>query len=118
MRVPDFSGYRRDTTASPYENADPAAPTRKSFSYLFAGGGAVVAAYSAKVLVQEFVTSMNASADVLALAKIEVNLNEIPEVCQSHNMKSFLLSKFHASQEEFAVHTAFQHISTDNQKVC
>ena len=88
IRVPDFGGYRRDTTASPYENADPAAPTRKSFSYLFAGGGAVVAAYSAKVLVQEFVSSMNASADVLALAKIEVNLNEIPEVCYS-NMKSF-----------------------------
>lgn len=42
-------------------------------------GTAVASAYSAKVLVNTFVTSMAASADVLALAKIEIKLAEIPE---------------------------------------
>ncbi|XP_072013878.1 cytochrome b-c1 complex subunit Rieske, mitochondrial-like isoform X2 [Amphiura filiformis] len=78
-QVPDFSHYRKDSTANPYQTAEPSAPGRKSFSYLFAGGGAVIAAYGAKVMVQEFIVSMNASADVLALAKIEVNLGDIPE---------------------------------------
>jgi ubiquinol-cytochrome c reductase iron-sulfur subunit len=43
------------------------------------GGGAVASAYSAKAVVTQFVTSMSASADVLALAKIEIKLAEIPE---------------------------------------
>jgi Rieske Fe-S protein len=42
-------------------------------------GGAVVGTYAAKTLVGEFVSSMSASADVLALAKIEVKLTDIPE---------------------------------------
>lgn len=42
-------------------------------------GTAVVGAYAAKSVVTQFITSMAASADVLALAKIEVKLAEIPE---------------------------------------
>ena len=42
-------------------------------------GGAIPATYAAKSVVGEFVATMSASADVLALAKIEVNLSEIPE---------------------------------------
>ena len=37
------------------------------------------AAYGAKSVVTHFVSSLSASADVLALAKIEINLNDIPE---------------------------------------
>lgn len=47
--------------------------------FIFILGTAVASAYSAKVLVNTFVTSMSASADVLALAKIEIKLAEIPE---------------------------------------
>jgi ubiquinol-cytochrome c reductase iron-sulfur subunit len=50
----------------------------RSSSYIFLGG-AVVGAYAAKTLVGEFVSSMSASADVLALAKIEIKLDDIPE---------------------------------------
>lgn len=35
--------------------------------------------YATKTLVTQFVSSMSASADVLALAKIEISLDEIPE---------------------------------------
>ena len=41
--------------------------------------GCIPATYVAKEMVTEFVMSMSASADVLALAKIEVNLADIPE---------------------------------------
>lgn len=36
-------------------------------------------AYGAKAVVTQFITSMSASADVLAMAKIEVKLGDIPE---------------------------------------
>lgn len=52
---------------------------RQSFSYLIVGSGAVGGAYAAKTLVTDFVSSMSASADVLAMAKIEVKLADIPE---------------------------------------
>lgn len=39
----------------------------------------VAGAYGAKVLVSDFIGSMSASADVLALAKIEIKLSDIPE---------------------------------------
>jgi ubiquinol-cytochrome c reductase iron-sulfur subunit len=42
-------------------------------------GAAVASAYSAKALVHQFIGSMSASADVLALAKIEIKLSDIPE---------------------------------------
>ena len=44
-----------------------------------AGTLGVTGAYSAKAVVNQFVTSMSASADVLALAKIEIKLSDIPE---------------------------------------
>ena len=80
VRVPDFDNYRRDTTMDPTKPAEAGVASRNTFSYVVAGGGCVAAAYTAKVLVTNFLSSMNASADVLAMAKIEVALNEIPEV--------------------------------------
>lgn len=46
---------------------------------VFVIGGAVATAYTAKAAVRELVATMSASADVLAIAKIEVKLNGIPE---------------------------------------
>lgn len=42
-------------------------------------GGVVTGLYTAKATVTQFVSSMSASADVLALAKIEVKLDDVPE---------------------------------------
>lgn len=42
-------------------------------------GTCMVAAYGAKAVVTQFITSMSASADVLAMAKIEIKLGDIPE---------------------------------------
>lgn len=78
-KVPDFSSYRRDAVKSPNSKNQQTDLTRKAFTYLVVGGGAVAGTYSAKSVVTQFVMSMAASADVLALAKIEVKLGDIPE---------------------------------------
>ena len=39
----------------------------------------MVGAYSAKTIVTQLISSLSASADVLALAQIEVKLGDIPE---------------------------------------
>ncbi|XP_054719443.1 cytochrome b-c1 complex subunit Rieske, mitochondrial-like [Uloborus diversus] len=79
VQVPDFDFYRKK------ELRDPARPSRdvidnyKGGSYLIMAVGGIGAAYAAKNTVTKFVSSMGAAADVLAMAKIEVNLGDIPE---------------------------------------
>ena len=80
IRVPDFSEYRRDQTMDPQKPAVTSAVDRQMFTYLLVGGGSIAAAYSAKNIVTDFIQTMNASADVLAMAQIEIKLDEIPEV--------------------------------------
>jgi len=83
MLTPIFRSRTSPTTvALPHStkiDSKGSAPQRQGFSYLIVGSGAVAGAYAAKSVVSEFVSSMSASADVLALAKIEVKLGDIPE---------------------------------------
>lgn len=79
ISYPDFSAYRRKETQDPTSKANETIDERQSFTYLIAGAGSVAGAYAAKSVVTHFVSSMSAAADVLALAKIEIKLAEIPE---------------------------------------
>ncbi|CAH1119819.1 unnamed protein product [Phaedon cochleariae] len=79
ITVPDWSHYRKDSTKSPTSKAADSEDSRRNFAYLMVGGLSVGTAYGAKTLVTQFVSSMSASADVLAMAKIEIKLAEIPE---------------------------------------
>lgn len=79
INVPDWSEYRRDAVKSPESKSSKTESSRKNFTYLLAGAGCVGTTYAAKALVTQFVSSMSASADVLALAKIEIKLGDIPE---------------------------------------
>ena len=47
--------------------------------FLFFVAGSIPTTYAVKSLAHEFISSMSASADVLALAKIEIKLADIPE---------------------------------------
>ncbi|XP_055546370.1 cytochrome b-c1 complex subunit Rieske, mitochondrial isoform X2 [Wyeomyia smithii] len=78
IQVPDFSDYRREQVKRPNAKND-SADDRAAFTYLMVGGAAVSTAYVAKAIVSTFVSSMSASADVLAMAKIEIKLGDIPE---------------------------------------
>merc|ERR1711931_241344 len=79
IKVPDFSDYRRAEVLDPKKSSQDSSEERKAFSYLITGATTVVGVYAAKTVVTQFITSMSASADVLALSKIEVKLGDIPE---------------------------------------
>ena len=77
ITVPDFSEYRRESTkdSSGYSSDI----GRKAFTYLLMATGGVATIHAGKNVVVDFLSTMGASADVLALAKIEVDLTAIPE---------------------------------------
>jgi len=66
--VPDLSAYQA-----------PSASANRALSYFMIGSMGVLSASVAKSSVTEFLGTMSASADVLALAKVEVELASIPE---------------------------------------
>ena len=67
-QVPDFSGYQAKSES-----------TNRSLAYFMIGSLGVLSASAAKSTIAEFLGTMAASADVLALAKVEVELASIPE---------------------------------------
>ena len=77
--VPDFSYYRRSAVKDNTAKSSESAEDRTGFSYLMAGGLGLTAAYGGKSLVNQFISSWSASQDVLAMAKIEIKLADIPE---------------------------------------
>lgn len=78
IQVPDFTPYRRKANErSTAKNTNP--EERKTFTYLLVGAATAGTAYGAKAVVTQFISSMSASADVLALAKIEIKLADIAE---------------------------------------
>lgn len=106
IQWPDFSHYRKDEVQDPGAKSRDSAPNRKGVSYLIAAGkymediryilsvasrnlkrlfdfahpgGSVAGVYSAKVVVYNLVGMLSASADVLALSKVEIKLDAIPE---------------------------------------
>jgi ubiquinol-cytochrome c reductase iron-sulfur subunit len=66
--TPDFSAYRSSNTDG-----------NRALSYFMVGSMGVISASAAKSSISEFLQTMAASADVLALAKVEVELAAIPE---------------------------------------
>merc|ERR1712230_89809 len=66
--IPSFKKYRAGSEAS-----------NKMFSYFMVGAFGGLSALGAKDTVQNFLVNMSASADVLAQAKVEVDLGAIPE---------------------------------------
>ena len=66
---PDFSSYLN------HKSADKS----RDFTYFMVGSLGLLGAAGAKSTVETFLSSMSASADVLAMAKVEVKLGAIPE---------------------------------------
>lgn len=69
-RTPNFDDVLRD---------DKASDKSRVYSYFMVGSLGLLSSAGAKSTVETFVASMSASADVLAMAKVEVNLATIPE---------------------------------------
>jgi len=79
MPAPDWTYYRRGAQKDSQAKSSETYADRAAFTYLTSAGLGVVGAYAATNVVNTFISSMSASADVLALAKIEVDLNDVPE---------------------------------------
>merc|ERR1711941_118023 len=79
MPVPDFTHYRRESTKNPSAKSEDTRANRQGFNYLVVVAMGATGTYAATSLVNKFIANWSASADVLALAKIEVNLSDIPE---------------------------------------
>ncbi|XP_058972875.1 uncharacterized protein [Pocillopora verrucosa] len=78
VSMPDFSAYRRDVSQDPNQ-PNTSEISRRAFTYLMVAGMGVAGLHAGKNVVLEFISTMSASADVLAMAKIEVDLSTIPE---------------------------------------
>ena len=78
VQWPDFTPYRKESNMDPTVKSKDKA-SRKTFSYVLAATTGVCGAYAAKGIVHTMVGSLSASADVLAMAKVEVKLGSIPE---------------------------------------
>lgn len=68
-QIPDYSAYTKGTSDT----------SSRAFSYFVVGSMGLLSAAGAKSAVTDFLSNMSASSDVLALAKIEVDLSTIPE---------------------------------------
>lgn len=66
---PDYTSYLNNKTTQGSRN----------FTYFMVGSMGLLSAAGAKSTVESFLSSMAASADVLAMAKVEVKLGAIPE---------------------------------------
>ena len=78
VSVPDFNAYRREASKDP-NKPNTTEVSRRAFTYLMVAGMGVTCVHAGKNVVLDFLATMSASADVLALAKIEVDLTTIPE---------------------------------------
>lgn len=56
----------------------PGDPTKRAFTYLILGTTQFIAASAARVAILKLIYTMSASADVLALGSVEVDLSAIP----------------------------------------
>ncbi|KAI8884085.1 cytochrome b-c1 complex subunit Rieske [Backusella circina FSU 941] len=68
--VPDFSKYKKTKNSG---------EASRNFAYMMIGTTGLITAAGAQATVTDFLANMSASADVLALAKAEVELASIPE---------------------------------------
>lgn len=78
LSVPDFSDYRRSATQDPTVSHSETDISRRAFTYLLVAGLGVTGAHAGKNMALDFLSTMSASADVLAVAKVEVDLTAIP----------------------------------------
>ncbi|RKP25715.1 Rieske [2Fe-2S] iron-sulfur domain-containing protein [Syncephalis pseudoplumigaleata] len=68
-QIPNFGDYMKTSSDD----------TSRAFAYMMVGTTGVLTMAAAKATVHDFLSNMSASADVLALAKVEVDLAAIPE---------------------------------------
>ncbi|XP_052817254.1 cytochrome b-c1 complex subunit Rieske, mitochondrial-like [Mya arenaria] len=78
IRVPKLDDYRRPSNVSNTDKNE-GGPQAKTFTYIFAGGFGAAGALLGKDVVNGVISYISAAKDIVALAKIEIGLSDIPE---------------------------------------
>jgi ubiquinol-cytochrome c reductase iron-sulfur subunit len=78
IKIPDFDAYRKKSTLDRTKKAEETIDERRAYTYLVTAGALTAGVSLAKWGAQFAVGTMAASKDVLAMSKIEVDLNTIP----------------------------------------
>jgi len=78
VKVPSFDAYRRPSTLDPTATGDEEEISRRAFTYVVVAGMGVTTVHAGKTVALDFISTMSASADVLAVSKVEVDLSAIP----------------------------------------
>ncbi|KAH3775315.1 cytochrome b-c1 complex subunit Rieske, mitochondrial-like [Dreissena polymorpha] len=78
VRVPDVDDYRRHGNVSNTDK-NKGQEDAKLFTYLMAAGFGTAGVYAGKDVVYGVVSSISATKDILAMAKVEVSMADIPE---------------------------------------
>lgn len=78
VKVPSFDAYRRDSSLDPTTTGHDEEISRRAFTYIVVAGMGVTTAHAGKNVALDFISTMSASADVLAVSKVEVDLAQIP----------------------------------------
>ena len=78
MEVPNFDEYRKSGTKDATKSSNDSEGARKNFTYVMSGSMGVITTYGAMKTVSTFLGYLSASRDVLAMAKIEIKLGDIP----------------------------------------
>lgn len=76
---PDFDTYRKDSTKDASKRTIDNEDSRKVLPYMAFGAGGMIGLYMTKYMIRTFIEFKRAPRDMLALASIEINLNDIPE---------------------------------------
>lgn len=79
FKFPNYNNDRRTSGKNPAIPNSDTYKRRNAFTYVVLGTAATGSLFCAKAIVHKFVLSMAPAADVLALASVEVKLNDIPE---------------------------------------
>jgi len=79
LKVPDFTEYRVKQNKDPTTSTRGTGGARNVPSYLVMGGMGVLGTYAVKNIVLGLVHQLSPAADVLALAKVELKLSDVPE---------------------------------------
>jgi len=78
IKIPDFTPYRKDATKDPKKKNEKTMDERRGFAYLTTAVAGIGGAVLSKVALRDTVSIMAPAKDVLALSKIEIDLNDIP----------------------------------------
>lgn len=79
IKIPDFDGYRRESTKNPSKPSHETADDRRLPIDVAKVGVGITSVIAAKKIAQTLVANLSPAASTLALGVIEVDLSKIPE---------------------------------------